>query len=150
MEGYAKTNFMCESEEDIQEMYQFICGECYLYIDSLVTGDEKDAKVDAASIVEFITAFFDMLTQWMKLVPVYSEYFEYMLKYEYLYMVCPEAAVLNLAKSFIPSLELIFGLSPRSNDFLRTASNVLGSNPQLPDSKFKKLSMVSGSLHNFL
>jgi len=90
-----------------------------------------------------MTGFFEMISQWFKLIPLYSEYYSYMQKYPYLYMVCPEAAVLNLAKSFITSLELIFGTSPRSEDFLRTSSLVLGASSQLPQTKSKKLPTVS-------
>jgi len=37
MRAYAKQQFQCSGQEEIQEMYQFVCGECYLYVDSLLT-----------------------------------------------------------------------------------------------------------------
>lgn len=143
MEGYAKTNFTCSNQDEIQEMYQFLCGECYLYIDSLLTCDEKDAKTEAANIVEFVTAFFDMLSHWFKLLPDLVEYHPYMNKYPYLYLVCPQAAILNLAKSFVTTLELIFGYSPRSDDFMRTSSAILDRSSNLPAPKTKKVYLVS-------
>ena len=137
MDGYAKTQFRCSNSDEIQEMYQFLCGECYLYIDSLITCDEKDAKLEAASIVEFISAFFEMLSQWLKIVPFYTEYYELMKKYPYLYLTCPEAAILNLSKSFITSLELIFGMSPRSEEFMKTSSYKLGVPKDAPITRSK-------------
>lgn len=143
MEGYASIHFKWETEEEIQEMYQFICGECYLYIDSLVTWDEKDAKLDSERILEFMTGFFEMLAAWLKLIPKYSKYYAYMEKYPYLYMVWNEAAILNLSKSFITSLEMIFGVSPRGEEFRRTASYILPKTAQVPSIKNKKLHAVS-------
>lgn len=143
MEGYANTLFKCENADDIQEMYQFMWGECYLYLDSLMTCDEKDARSDSESIVEFMTAFFEMLSVWIQQIPEHSGYYQYMQKYPYLYMVCPQAAILNLSKSFTTSLELIFGQSLRSEDFLRISSVTLGANNQLSQAKYKKLSNVS-------
>ena len=108
-----------------------------------MTCDEKDAKNDAAAIVEVITAFFEMLAVWLKTIPSLFEYLPYMSKYPYLYLVCPEAAILNLHKSFIPTLELIFGYSPRSEEFLRTSSNILNSASAMPQPKYKRLHLVS-------
>lgn len=84
-----------------------------------------------------------MISQWLKLIPLYSEYYQYMQKYPYLYMVCPEAAILNLSKSFFTSLEIIFGLSPRSDEFLRVSSLVLSRSAEQTQSKSRKLSLVS-------
>ena len=108
-----------------------------------MTCDEKDARSDSESIVEFMTAFFEMLSVWIQQIPEHSGYYQYMQKYPYLYMVCPQAAILNLSKSFITSLELIFGQSLRSEDFLRISSVTLGANNQLSQAKYKKLSNVS-------
>jgi len=143
MDNYAKTQFSCSNEEEIQAMYQFICGECYLYIDSLLTCDEKDAKKDAASIVEVITGFFEMLSEWLKIVPVLTDYLPYMKKYSYLYLVCPDAAIVNLYKSFIPTVDLIFGLTARSSDFMSTSSAILMASNTLPLPKMKKFYQVS-------
>ena len=143
MDEYAQNNFYWADQDEIQEMYQFLWGECYLYIDSLLTCEEKDAKAEASSIVEFITGFFEMLSKWLKLLPSLMDYCTYMKKYPYLYLVCPEAAILNLHKSFITSLELIFGYSPRSEDFMRVSSLMLEKSNSLPATKTRKTHSVS-------
>ena len=109
----------------------------------MITCEEEKARVDAESTVEFMTTFFEMLSVWMLQIPEHSGYYQYMQKYPYLYLVCPQAAVLNLSKSFITSLELIFGISLRSEEFLETSSIILGSNSQLPQAKYGNLSNVS-------
>jgi hypothetical protein len=108
-----------------------------------MTCDEKDARINAPMIVEFMTSFFEMISVWLNLLPEYCQYYQYMQKNPYLYMVCPEAAILNLAKSFITSLEIIFGSSPRSEEFFRTSSAVLAKSANLPQPKSKKLPIVS-------
>ena len=143
MQGYADTLFICHNANDIQEMYQFMWGECYTYIDSLMTCKGENARLHAESTVEFITAFFEMLSVWMQQIPEHAHYYRYMQKYPYLYLVCPQAAVLNLSKSFITSLELIFGISLRSEEFFETSSIVLRPNSQLSQVKNEELSNVS-------
>lgn len=125
MDNYAQTKFTCSSIEEIQEMYQFICGECYVYLDSALTCDEKDAKPCAIEIVELINGFFEMLSVWISEMPKYAAYYSEMRKFPYLYLVCPEAAILNLSKSFMTTLELIFNKSPRSIDFFKFSSTML-------------------------
>ena len=142
MDLFAKTKFECSSEQEIQEMYQFLCGECYLYIDSCVTADEKDAKNDAAGIVEVITAFFDMVSSWLEVVPDLVGYFPYLKKYPYLYLVCPEAAILNLWKSFVTSIQMIFDYSPRSEDFMRVSSSILAKGISVAKPKSKRVALV--------
>lgn len=143
MDGYASTLFKCNNAAEIQEMYQFLCGECYLYIDSLVTCDEKDARAEASDIVKVITSFFEMINVWLKLIPSLTDYAPLMRKHPYLYLVCPEAAILNLSKSFITSLELIFGTSPRSEEFLRASSSTLGRSSSLATPKYRGVPVVS-------
>lgn len=143
MEGYTKIKFACESHNDIQEMYQFLWGECYLYLDSMVTWDEKDARNDASEIVEVITAFFEMLKVWLEIIPTLVDFYPYMKKYSYLYLTCPEAAILNLSKSFETTLNVIFGYSPRSEEFMRTSSNILSNSKVLSKPKTKKIALVS-------
>lgn len=142
MNGYAKTQFVCTNQDEIQEMYQFICGESYIYLDSLLTCDEKEAKNEAANIVEVVTSFFVMVNEWLKIIPTLVDYYPYMNKYPYLYLVCPEVAILNMAKSFVTTLELIFGYSPRSEDFLKTSSRILNTQSLSPDIKSKKVHLV--------
>ena len=110
-----------------------------------MTCDEKDARLNVESIVEIITVFFEMVSVWMQQISEHAGYYQYMQKYPYLYMVCPQAAVLNLSKSFITSLELIFGTSLRSEEFFRTSSHILGGNSKLPQSKIRKLYTVSSN-----
>lgn len=143
MKEYTKSQFATQNQEEIQEMYQFLWGEWYLYLDSLITSDEKEAKVWSEQIFSFVEVFFEMLSQWLKQVPTLLEYYPYMKKYPYLYLVWPEAAILNLHKSFITSLELIFGASPRSDDFMKTSSNILKRSSSFSQPKSKKFHLVS-------
>lgn len=122
MAKYATSKFVCSDQEEIQEMYQVICGELYLYIDSVLTCEEKDAKKDIEGIVEVIKSFLEMIQVWLSVVPEHISYYPLIQKYPYLYLVCPEAAVLNLYKSFQTSLELMFSDSQRSHDFMKIAS----------------------------
>lgn len=84
-----------------------------------------------------------MLNEWLKIIPSLVDYYPYLNKYPYLYLVCPEAAILNMAKSFIPTLELIFGYSQRSEEFLRTSSKILSTQTGISQPKNKKVHMVS-------
>lgn len=122
MSKISASKFLCQDQEEIQEMYQFICGELYLYIDSALTCDEKEAKKDVEGIIELINGFVEMLQVWLSVAPDYIEYYPMMQKYPKLYLVCPQAAILNLYKSFQTSLELMFHDSPRSVEFMKTAS----------------------------
>jgi hypothetical protein len=114
-----------------------------------MTCDEKEAKVCSQQILKFVEAFFEMLSQWLKQVPTLLEYYPYMKKYPYLYLVWPEAAILNLHKSFITSLDLIFGASPRSEEFFKTSSSTLTRSSSLAQPKTKRFNLVSSVTNLF-
>jgi hypothetical protein len=83
-----------------------------------------------------------MLSSWLEVIPNLVEYFPYMKKYPYLYLVCPEAAILNLWKSFGTSLQMIFDSSPRSEDFMRSSSSILAKGISVAKPKSKKVALV--------
>ena len=99
-------------------------------------------------MVEVVTRFFEMLSEWLKIVPELVDYIPYMKKHPNLYLVCPEAAIVNLYKSFITTMEMIFGLSPRSSDFMSTSSMILNKTVTNAVLKSKKVYMVSQWLTN--
>ena len=66
-----------------------------------------------------------MLQVWLSVAPEYIEYYPMIQKYPKLYLVCPQAAILNLYKSFQTTLELMFHDSPRSIEFMKSASSRL-------------------------
>ena len=123
-------------------MLQILCGDVYLYLDSILTCDEKEVKKDAAQIAEVIESFFEMLQVWFTVVPSIVEYVPYMQKHPKLYLVCPEAAILNLYKSFEATLSLIFGFTPRSDDFMKMSSHTLQLNEIRCEPKVKKITLV--------
>jgi hypothetical protein len=112
-----------------------------LYIDSLLTLDRSMEKDELLGIIEFITAFFEMFRKWLYLVPRYADFYPKMKANPYLYLVCPEAAILNLSKSFISSLELIFGQSPRSERFFSECSSTLSRLKSFPRIKNRRLNI---------
>ena len=125
MNKYSASKFLCSDQDEIQEMYQVIWGELYLYIDSILTCEEKEAKKDIEGIIDIINNFLEMLQVWISVVPEYIEFFPLMQKHPKLYLVCPQAAILNLYKSFQTSLEWMFSDGPRSLEFMKVASHRL-------------------------
>jgi hypothetical protein len=95
-------------------------------------------------MVEVVTKFLEMLSEWLKIVPDLVDYIPHMKKHPNLYLVCPEAAIVNLYKSFITTIEMIFGSSPRSNDFMSTISIILNKKMTSAVMKSKKIHLVSG------
>lgn len=93
-------------------------------------------------MVEVITRFFEMLAEWLRIVPELTDYIPHMKKHPNLYLVCPEAAIVNLYKSFITTIEMIFGLSPRSSDFMGTCSLILNKSMTSVTVKSKKMFSV--------
>lgn len=142
MAKYASSKFLCADQDEIQEMYQVVCGELYLYVDSALTCEEKDAKKDVEGIVELIKSFLEMIQVWLSVVPEYISYYPLLQKYPKLYLVCPEAAILNLYKSFQTSLEMMFTDSQRSLDFMRVASRSLETDIMICKPNIKNISLV--------
>lgn len=123
-------------------MYQVLCGDVYLYLDSILTWDEKEVRKDASSIISIINCFFKMLEVWFSVIPSKGDYAPFMKKYPNLYLVCPDAAILNLYKSFETTLSLIFSYSPRSEDFMKVSSYNLDLGNIKCESKVKRMHQV--------
>jgi len=76
-------------------MYQFIAGDLYVFIDSLLTMDESELKTEKilVEMQEVITTYMELFLKWLSLIPNVLEWATPWSMNKNLHLVNPEAAI---------------------------------------------------------
>ena len=111
-----ESNFQCF--ESAKEVNQFLWGELYFYIDSMISITMHLNKSDYPMIYEMMQEILILITLWLRLFS--KEFLKSFLlcwKYPYLYLVDKQAALANAGFELIDILKKIFGGCPWTLNF---------------------------------
>ena len=84
-------------------MFQYLAGDLFVYIDTLLTIDEIELKSEKQLMEyqEIMTAYLEMFLKWLSLAPLYFEWATPLYQNKNLHLVSPEAAIIKLGANFI-------------------------------------------------
>lgn len=111
-----KKDFKCY--ELPRDLTQFVRGELYFYVDSLMSIFQSSSVEEVPAIFEFITKdIFSLIFKWLEIMPDYLPSFYDSLHHPQLYLVNYEAAIAQCGNELFSILEKCFGRCYRSNRF---------------------------------
>jgi len=115
MKSIIETNFRCF--DSAFECTQFIRGELYYYVDSLLTLQDRTNKEDLPAILNFMDLYFQLMLKWYELIPSYITAWREAITTPNLFNVDLSAAI-SLCCYEISSINgKLFGLEKRSKNF---------------------------------
>jgi hypothetical protein len=116
-----ESDFLCFN--DATECTQFIRGEVYLHLDSLVTLVREPSQTDMQQIFEFTTEVFRLCLKWIDIFPSYQKVFKMCLYHPNLFLVDLSAAICSCGYEVFAMMHKCFGLCERANKFFRQHRN---------------------------
>jgi len=99
------------------ECTQFIRGELYFYLDSLLTLHMSIEPSDLPGIVEFVRLCFELLLTWMEVFTKYQEAFKESQQNPHLFCVDLPAAISMCCFELVELLGKTWGLCVRARTF---------------------------------
>ena len=149
-----ESDFLCFS--DATECTQFIRGEMYVYLDSLLSLVTEASQTDVQKIFEFTTEVFRLCLKWIDIFPKYHEIFKMCSHQPNLFAVDLSAAIASCGYEIFHMIHKCFGLCERSNKFFRNFRNSINypsdfTEPQKMQENGFMLSLIGkfGSLGGF-
>jgi len=149
-----ESDFLCFS--DATECTQFIRGEMYVYLDSLLSLVTEASQTDVQKIFEFTTEVFRLCLKWIDIFPKYHEIFKMCSHHPNLFAVDLSAAIASCGYEIFHMIHKCFGLCERSLKFFRLFRNSINypsefTDPQKMQENGFMLSLIGkfGSLGGF-
>ena len=99
------------------ECTQFIRGELFFYVDSLLTLPSGISKEDLPGITEFLRLCFQLVLTWMEIFPLYSDAFRECVSTPLLFCVDLPAAISQCCYELTELLGKIWGQNIRCTEF---------------------------------
>lgn len=132
---------------------QFIRGELYFYVDSLISMISSTSQDDLPVIFDFMQDVFKLIFKWMEIFPKYLSSYQEALHHPQLYLVSLDAAVAMCGNELFGILEKCFGGCSRCLKFFQKYSSEIlpteGPNNFAAKDKFKTNGMMSSFLNAF-
>lgn len=96
---------------------QFVRGQLYFHIDSLISLFSSTTSEDIPAIFEFMKDVFNMIFKWMEIFPKYVKSFYESIQHPQLYLVDYDAAIAQCGNELFGIFEKCFGGDLRCNRF---------------------------------
>jgi hypothetical protein len=110
--------------EKPRDLTQFIRGEFYFYVDSLMSLFQNSSPEEVPAIFEFLTKdVFALIFKWLEIFPEYLSSFYESLHHPQLYLVNQDAAIAMCGPELFNILEKCFGRCLRSDRFFAKYAN---------------------------
>ena len=115
-----KVNEIVESKftcfEDAQACTQFIRGELYFYLDSLLTMPTQFDASDLPGIIDFVRLCYRLVLTWMEIFPLYNDSYRECRDSPLLFCVDLPAAISNCCYELCELFGKVFGLCNRTRN----------------------------------
>lgn len=98
---------------------QFIRGELYFYVDSLMSIFATSSVDEVPAIFDFMKDIFSLIFKWIEIFPQHLPAFQDSLHHPQLYLVSYEAAIAQCGNEFFNILEKCFGRCSRGQKFFQ-------------------------------
>lgn len=99
------------------EVTQFIRGELFFYVDSIITIPTETTSADLPARVEFITQVFELIITWLDIFPSYVEAYKECHATPNLMLVDVGCAISQCGYELLKLLGMVFGMCRRTNNF---------------------------------
>jgi len=104
------------------KLTQFLRGELYFYVDSLISIFTSTTPEDLPGIFDFVKEVFSMIMKWMEIFPQYLNAFNASQQNLNLYLVDQDAALAQCGNEFFDIFSKCFGGCPRCMTFFKRFS----------------------------